>query len=118
MNAIAPKSDLTKIGRSQFASLFRVADTNKRGLVSWDDFVVFETILKRPDADYWIAFQYFDVYALSLEYITSLALTSSVCVVEITRVLSPTTNSKTSSNPRSLPTPFLLILTGEQSVRM
>lgn len=63
MNAIAPKSDLSsKIGRAQFATLFRVADTTKRGLVSWDDFVVFETILKRPDADYWIAFQYFDVY--------------------------------------------------------
>ena len=63
VNAIAPKGDLSKIGRSQFATLFRVADANKRGLVSWDDFVVFETILKRPDADYWIAFQYFDVYA-------------------------------------------------------
>lgn len=46
---------------AQFATLFRVADTSKRGLVSWDDFVVFETLLKRPDADYWIAFQYFDV---------------------------------------------------------
>jgi solute carrier family 25 aspartate/glutamate transporter 12/13 len=28
--------------------------------VSWEDFVVFETVLKRPDADYWMAFQYFD----------------------------------------------------------
>ncbi|KAI0363620.1 mitochondrial carrier [Pilatotrama ljubarskyi] len=61
VNAIAPKGDLHKIGRAQFATLFRVADTSKRGLLSWDDFVVFETILKRPDADYWIAFQYFDV---------------------------------------------------------
>ncbi|PCH34210.1 mitochondrial carrier [Wolfiporia cocos MD-104 SS10] len=61
VNAIAPKGDLTKIGRAQFAILFRVADASKRGLVSWDDFVVFETLLKRPDADYWIAFQYFDV---------------------------------------------------------
>ena len=47
--------------RSQFALLFRVADTSKRGLVSWEDFIVFETLLKRPDADYWMAFQYFDV---------------------------------------------------------
>nr|VWO94345.1 Calcium dependent mitochondrial carrier protein [Ganoderma boninense] len=61
VNAIAPKGDLSKIGRNQFGTLFRVADANKRGLVSWDDFVVFETILKRPDADYWIAFRYFDV---------------------------------------------------------
>ncbi|TFK41831.1 mitochondrial carrier domain-containing protein [Crucibulum laeve] len=61
VNAIAPKDDLTKIGRAQFAILFRVADTARRGLVSWDDFTVFETLLKRPDADYWMAFQYFDV---------------------------------------------------------
>ncbi|KAH9951010.1 mitochondrial carrier [Amylocystis lapponica] len=56
VNAIAPSGDLSKIGRTQFAMLFRVADAGKRGLVSWDDFVVFETNLKRPDADYWIAF--------------------------------------------------------------
>lgn len=61
VNAIAPKGDSTKIGRGQFAILFRVADSSKRGLVSWNDFTVFETLLKRPDADYWIAFQYFDV---------------------------------------------------------
>ena len=61
VNAIAPKDDLTKIGRAQYGALFRVADSNKRGLVSWDDFVIFETILKRPDADYYMAFQYFDV---------------------------------------------------------
>lgn len=61
VNAIAPSGDLSKIGRAQFAVLFRVADVSKRGLVSWEDFTVFETMLKRPDADYWIAFQYFDV---------------------------------------------------------
>ncbi|KAK0466352.1 mitochondrial carrier domain-containing protein [Desarmillaria tabescens] len=44
-----------------FLFFFRVADTAKRGLVSWEDFVVFQTGLKRPDADYWMAFQYFDV---------------------------------------------------------
>ena len=60
VNAIAPKGDSTKIGRAQFALLFRVADASKRGLVSWDDFTVFETLLKRHDADYWMAFQYFD----------------------------------------------------------
>ncbi|KAF8078970.1 mitochondrial carrier domain-containing protein [Lyophyllum atratum] len=61
VNAIAPSGDLSTIGRAQFAILFRVADTSRRGLVSWDDFTVFETLLKRPDADYWMAFQYFDV---------------------------------------------------------
>ncbi|KAH6917029.1 mitochondrial inner membrane protein [Coprinopsis sp. MPI-PUGE-AT-0042] len=61
VNAIAPSEDLTKIGRHQFAILFRVADTSRRNFISWEDFVVFETLLKRPDADYWMAFQYFDV---------------------------------------------------------
>ncbi|KAF8640718.1 hypothetical protein AX17_000370 [Amanita inopinata Kibby_2008] len=61
VNAIIPRGDLTRIARAQFALLFRVADTSKRGLVSWEDFTVFETLLKRPDADYWMAFQYFDV---------------------------------------------------------
>ncbi|KAJ7040334.1 mitochondrial carrier domain-containing protein [Mycena alexandri] len=61
VNAIAPSGDLSRIGRAQFAILFRVADTSRRGLVSWEDFTVFETMLKRPDADYWMAFQYFDV---------------------------------------------------------
>ncbi|SJL06370.1 uncharacterized protein ARMOST_09706 [Armillaria ostoyae] len=61
VNAIAPRDDSSKIGRAQFSILFHVADTAKRGLVSWDDFVVFQTGLKRSDADYWMAFQYFDV---------------------------------------------------------
>ncbi|GJJ13233.1 hypothetical protein Clacol_007484 [Clathrus columnatus] len=61
VNAIALKDDLEKIDRTQYAILFKVADSSRRGLVSWDDFVVFETMLKRPDADYWMAFKYFDV---------------------------------------------------------
>ncbi|KAJ7631241.1 mitochondrial carrier domain-containing protein [Roridomyces roridus] len=59
VNAIAPTGE--RIGRAQFGILFRVADASRRGLVSWEDFTVFETVLKRPDADYWMAFQYFDV---------------------------------------------------------
>ncbi|KZT62607.1 mitochondrial inner membrane protein [Calocera cornea HHB12733] len=61
VNAIAPPQDLSKITRGQYALLFRVADVHRRGRLSFDDFHVFETLLKRPDADYWIAFQYFDV---------------------------------------------------------
>jgi solute carrier family 25 aspartate/glutamate transporter 12/13 len=61
VSAIAPQGDLTKIGRTQYAILFRVADASHRGLISWEDFTVFQTLLKRPDADYFIAFQYFDV---------------------------------------------------------
>jgi hypothetical protein len=29
---------------------FCVADVAKRGLMSWDDFVVFQTLFRRPDA--------------------------------------------------------------------
>jgi solute carrier family 25 aspartate/glutamate transporter 12/13 len=61
VNAIATTGDLSKITRNQFATLFRVADTSRRGLVSWEDWTVFQTLLKRPDADYLIAFRYFDV---------------------------------------------------------
>ncbi|KZV80171.1 hypothetical protein EXIGLDRAFT_630745 [Exidia glandulosa HHB12029] len=61
VNAIAPASSVSKIQRSQYGILFKVADSGKRGVVSWEDFVVFETSLKRPDADYWIAFSWFDV---------------------------------------------------------
>ncbi|KAK7465471.1 mitochondrial aspartate-glutamate transporter agc1 [Stygiomarasmius scandens] len=61
VNAIAPADDLSKIGRAQFAILFRVADTSRKGYLTWEDFTVFETVLKRPDADYWMAFQFFDV---------------------------------------------------------
>ena len=59
MSAVAPSGDLSRIGRAQFALLFRVADSIKRGLVSWDDWTVFQTLLKRPDADYYMAFQFF-----------------------------------------------------------
>jgi hypothetical protein len=48
VNAIAPAGDADKIKREQYAVLFKVADIHKRGRISWDDFTVFETILKRP----------------------------------------------------------------------
>ncbi|KAK9900131.1 mitochondrial carrier [Cystobasidium minutum MCA 4210] len=60
VNTIAAREDADKIKRDQYAVLFKVADINKRGRVSWDDFTVFETILKRPDAPYEIAFRWFD----------------------------------------------------------
>ena len=63
MNAIAAKDDLTRINRQQFGILFKVADRGRTGRVNWDDFFLFETLLKRPDAEYLIAFEYFDVYA-------------------------------------------------------
>ncbi|KAF8147496.1 hypothetical protein BJ912DRAFT_1126419 [Pholiota molesta] len=61
INVTAPKGGLTRIGRSQSAILFRIAGASRRGLVSWEDFTIFETLLKRPDANYWMAFQYFAI---------------------------------------------------------
>lgn len=48
VDAIAPYGDFEKITRGQFGVLFKVADTRKNGRVTWDEFVVFETILKKP----------------------------------------------------------------------
>ncbi|KAK1926724.1 putative mitochondrial inner membrane protein [Papiliotrema laurentii] len=64
IDAIAPiEEGFSRIKREQYSVLFRVADSSRRGLVSFEDFVVFETLLKRPDADYQLAFQVFDVDA-------------------------------------------------------
>ncbi|WWD17747.1 hypothetical protein CI109_102188 [Kwoniella shandongensis] len=70
VDAIAPTDEgFSKIKREQYTNLFRVADSSRRGLVSFEDFVVFETLLKRPDADYQLAFQVFDVDASgSIDY--------------------------------------------------
>ncbi|WVW82453.1 hypothetical protein I302_104463 [Kwoniella bestiolae CBS 10118] len=64
IDAIAPTDEgFSKIKREQYTNLFKVADNAGRGLVSWEDFVVFETLLKRPDADYQLAFLVFDTDA-------------------------------------------------------
>ncbi|KIR24999.1 solute carrier family 25 (mitochondrial aspartate/glutamate transporter), member 12/13 [Cryptococcus deuterogattii LA55] len=64
IDAIAPTDEgFSKIKREQYGNLFKVADSTRRGLVSFEDFVLFETLLKRPDADYQLAFLVFDVDA-------------------------------------------------------
>ncbi|ORY32278.1 putative mitochondrial inner membrane protein [Naematelia encephala] len=64
IDAIAPTEEgFSKIRREQYSVLFRVADSARRGLIGFEEFVVFETLLKRPDADYQLAFQVFDVDA-------------------------------------------------------
>ncbi|ORY72748.1 mitochondrial inner membrane protein [Leucosporidium creatinivorum] len=60
VSAIAPTGDFAKIGRQQYGILFHIADQRKRGKVTWEDFVAFETTLKRPDAEFDIAFKFFD----------------------------------------------------------
>lgn len=52
MSAIAPASDFAKIGRQQYGILFRIADLSKSGKVTLEDFVSFERLLKKPDAEF------------------------------------------------------------------
>ncbi|GBC03256.1 hypothetical protein RclHR1_05030013 [Rhizophagus clarus] len=61
IQAIAPGEDYQKIQKEQFALLFRIADKSGNGLLSLQDFVVFENLLSKPDAEYEIAFRLFDV---------------------------------------------------------
>lgn len=61
VNAIAPRDDFVKIGKRQYGLLFQVADTKRRGLVTLEEFVAFETLLKQPDAEFRVAFSLFDV---------------------------------------------------------
>jgi len=60
VKALVPKGDFHKIGREQYAVLFRVADTSRNGRVTLDQFIAFESLLMRPDADYRVAWSLFD----------------------------------------------------------
>ncbi|KAI1314905.1 mitochondrial aspartate-glutamate transporter agc1 [Mortierella claussenii] len=60
VNAIAPGEDYKRLQRSQYGVLFNVADQSKSGVLSLSDFIVFENLLSRPDAEYEIAFRLFD----------------------------------------------------------
>ncbi|GAA5969461.1 hypothetical protein JCM21900_006505 [Sporobolomyces salmonicolor] len=60
VTAIAPEGDFGKISRQQYGVLFNVADRRKVGRVTWDDFVAFQTLLKKPAAEFDIAFRAFD----------------------------------------------------------
>ncbi|GAA95278.1 uncharacterized protein L969DRAFT_84990 [Mixia osmundae IAM 14324] len=62
VDAIAPKGDLSgKIGRRQYGNLFRVADAQQKGRISFEEFAAFEALLKKPDADFEVAFKFFDL---------------------------------------------------------
>ncbi|CAH7686046.1 mitochondrial carrier domain-containing protein [Phakopsora pachyrhizi] len=61
IDATAPSNeDFKKIQKSQYSILFKIADLKKTGKVTWDQFVVFQTLLKKPDAEFEVAFKYFD----------------------------------------------------------
>src|ERR1700737_2396802 len=61
VDAITPDGeDYHKIKREQYAILFYVADRRKRGSVNFQDWMAFENLLAKPDAEYDIAFRLFD----------------------------------------------------------
>ncbi|KAI7958592.1 hypothetical protein MJO29_006809 [Puccinia striiformis f. sp. tritici] len=61
VSAVAPSNEtFLKIHKSQYSILFKIADLKKDGKVTWDDFVIFQTLLKKPDAEFEVAFKYFD----------------------------------------------------------
>ncbi|KAF2858520.1 mitochondrial carrier [Piedraia hortae CBS 480.64] len=60
VDAIAPAGeDFRKIKRSQYAILFDVADRGRTDRVTLEDWLVFNDLLQKPDADYEIAFRVF-----------------------------------------------------------
>ena len=61
VDAITPDGeDYHKIKREQYAILFYVADRRRRGSVNFQDWMAFENLLAKPDAEYDIAFRLFD----------------------------------------------------------
>jgi solute carrier family 25 (mitochondrial aspartate/glutamate transporter), member 12/13 len=61
VDAITPEGeDYHKIKREQYAILFYVADRRRRGLVNMQDWMAFDNLLAKPDAEYDIAFRLFD----------------------------------------------------------
>src|SRR5579859_1262000 len=62
VDAITPDGeDYHKIKREQYAILFYVADRRRRGAVNYQDWMAFENLLAKPDAEYDIAFRLFDI---------------------------------------------------------
>ncbi|KAI8084217.1 mitochondrial carrier domain-containing protein [Gilbertella persicaria] len=61
LSAIVPGEDFKKIQRDQFELLYKIADRTNKGAISFDDFVIFEDLLSKPDAEYEVAFRVFDV---------------------------------------------------------
>ncbi|KAI5369613.1 Putative mitochondrial carrier protein [Septoria linicola] len=60
VNAVAPPGeDYHKIKRDQYAVLFQIADRRGSGRVTLGDWNVFNNLLKKPDAEYEIAFRLF-----------------------------------------------------------
>ncbi|SAM03164.1 hypothetical protein [Absidia glauca] len=59
--AIAPGEDFAKIKREQYGLLYKIAATSDQDRISFNDFVIFQNLLSKPDAEYEVAFRLFDV---------------------------------------------------------
>lgn len=67
IRAVAPDDeDYHKIKREQYAILFDVADRRRNGRLTLQDWVAFEDLLGKPDAEYEIAFRLFDLEGIGL----------------------------------------------------
>nr|QKK35448.1 mitochondrial Agc1 [Starmerella bombicola] len=62
IDAVAPAEaeSFKKIGRNSYGVLFEVADRNSKGRVTLSDWLWFDSILDRPDAEFQVAFRLFD----------------------------------------------------------
>ncbi|CCJ30988.1 unnamed protein product, partial [Pneumocystis jirovecii] len=61
INAIVPEEYSHKIKREEYSLIFKVADVNKRGLLSLQDWICFENLLEKHDAENEIVFKFFDL---------------------------------------------------------
>ena len=52
------------VSLDQIWQLFTLADKKKNGLLSLEDFLVFENLLSSPDAEYQLAYRLFDRMAI------------------------------------------------------
>ncbi|MBW0505855.1 hypothetical protein O181_045570 [Austropuccinia psidii MF-1] len=102
INAVAPSQEnLHKIDKSQYSILFKIADTKKLNKVTWDEFVVFQTLLKKPDAEFEVAFKYFDQDS-----------NGEVTFEEFKRVFSD--NLKSTSLPFTFDAPWVKLFLGKR----
>ncbi|KAI8921960.1 mitochondrial carrier domain-containing protein [Powellomyces hirtus] len=60
VGAMAPAEKKIQNQEHGYDFLFKVADRKRLGRISEDDFVEFEEILRRPNAEFEVAFRYFD----------------------------------------------------------
>lgn len=67
VNVIAPPhEDYHKIKREHYSILFAVADRQRKGRLSFQDWAAFENLLHKPDAEYEIVFRLFDTQGKGL----------------------------------------------------